>query len=140
MKTRTRRLGMAAALVAVAAPLTLGLAACASDSQRVSDNLSTEAEQFRVNRDIVFYNGITDKYVAEVKGRCSVDTQEGLPGGTIAVTCETAPGQYIKDYLGKSDNVTWFMLQVDPNTVSPYHYEIILKPQNVIPEFTTSDQ
>jgi hypothetical protein len=47
--------------------------------------------------------------------------------------------QYIKDYLGKSDNVTWFMLQSEPNAVSPYHYEIVFKPQNVIPSFTGSD-
>jgi hypothetical protein len=123
---------IAGAVVATAA--TIALAGCVSDAHQVSENLSTEAEQFRVARDIVFYNGITDKYVAEVKGYCSVDEQSGLPGGTIAVTCRQGNG-YTKDYLGKSDNVTWFMLQTDPMYVSAQHRTIVLKPLSVIPQF-----
>jgi hypothetical protein len=115
-----------------------GLTACVSDAHQVSDNLSQQAEQFRVPRDIVFYNAISDKYIAEVKGYCSVDTQDGLPGGTLAVTCKKAGG-YFKDYLGKSDNVVWFSLQADPQYVSATRPEIILKPLSVLPEFTTSD-
>lgn len=129
---------MTAAAIAGLAALTL--AGCSTDADVVSENLSKEADSFNIMRRVVFYNGITDKYIAEVKGRCSTDTQTGVPSGTLAVTCETSPGQYIKDYLGKSDNVTWFMLQIDANAVSPYHYEFVLKPENVIPSFTGSDQ
>lgn len=123
---------IAAALVLTAA--CLGLTACTSDAHRVSENLSTESEQFRIERKIVFYNAITDKYIAEVNGRCSVDTASGVPGGTLAVTCKVGPNKFIKDYLGKSDNVTWFMLQQEPVDASVYHYEIILKPENVVPD------
>jgi hypothetical protein len=117
----------------VAAAATVGLTGCVSDAHRVSDNLSTEAENFNITRDIVFYNGITDKYVAEVKGRCSVDTQEGLPGQALAVTCKIGPSQYTKDYLGLSDNVTWFALQTETSDVSPYFHEVIFKPTSIIP-------
>lgn len=133
---RTARTIAALGTLALAGSL---LTACQSDSSRVSDNLSTEAEQFRVTRQITFYNGITDKYVAVVKGRCSVDTAAGVPAKTLAVTCKTGPSTYIKDYLGLSDNVTWFSIQTHGNDVSPYHYEIIFKPANVIPSFTGSD-
>ena len=122
----------AAATLVVAGALLTG---CQSDSQTVSQNISTEAEQFRISRDIVFYNGITDKYIAEVKGRCSVDDAgDGLPSRTLAVTCKIGPNKYIKDNLGLSDNVTWFNLQESPVDASVYHYEIILKPEAVIPD------
>lgn len=131
---RTMKLVAAGVILGAAA---VALVGCTSDAHQASDNLSTEAEQFHIPRDIVFYNAITDKYIAEVKGYCSVDTQDGLPGGTLAVTCRDAGG-YSKDYLGKSDNVTWFMLQTSPAAVSAQHREIILKPLSVLPEFTTS--
>lgn len=135
---RTMKLAAGAVVLAAAAATLTG---CTTDSDRVSQNLSTDAEQFRVSRQITFYNGITDKYVAVVNGRCSVDDASAdLPGQTLAVTCETAPGKYIKDYLGLADNVTWFAIQVGTDAVSPYHYEIVFKPQNVIPSFTGSDQ
>lgn len=109
------------------------LAGCTSDAHVASDNLSKEAEQFRVERQIVFYNGITDKYVAEVTGRCSVDDSADLKN-TLAVTCKIGPDKYIKNYLGKSDNVTWFALQTKAVDVSVYHYEVIFKPENVVPD------
>lgn len=113
--------------------LVAGLTGCVSDAHRVSQNLSTDAEQFRLERDIVFYNGITDKYVAEVKGRCSVDDSPDLTD-VVAVTCKTGPGTFTKDYLHVSDNVTWFMLQSKPTPSDVYRREIILKPQNIIPD------
>lgn len=112
----------------------VGLTACQSDAHRVSENLSTDAEQFRLERDIVFYNGITNQYLAEVKGRCSVDTASGLPARSLAVTCKVGPNTYTKDYLGLSDNVTWFMLQSEPTPSNVYRREIILKPENIIPD------
>lgn len=109
------------------------LTGCSSDSDVASQNLSTEAEQFKVERQIVFYNGITDKYVAEVTGRCSVDDSADL-ADTLAVTCKIGPNKYIKNYLGKSDNVTWFALQTKAVDVSVYHYEVVFKPENVVPD------
>jgi hypothetical protein len=121
------------AILAVALTAGLGLTGCTSDAHQVSDNLSKEAEQFRVTRNIVFYNGITDKYVAEVKGRCSVDDSEVLEH-TLAVTCKVGPHSYTKDYLGKSDNVTWFALQINGNDVDPYSKEVIFKPETIVPD------
>ncbi|RFA12142.1 hypothetical protein B7R22_17070 [Subtercola boreus] len=130
MKLRTK----IAALVLAAGLAAAGLTACASDAATVSKNLSTEAEQFRIERTIVFYNGITNTYIATVKGRCSVDQAENLESGTLAVTCKIGDDQYIKDFLGPSDNVTWFSLQEKPVDVSVYHYEVLFKPEAVIPD------
>jgi len=123
------------ALLIVAAAAVTALTGCSSDSDTVSQNISTEAEQFRIERTIVFYNAITDKYIATVEGRCSVDPAGGGLEKTLAVTCKVGEDQYIKDYLGQSDNVSWFSLQEKPVDVSVYHYEVIFKPETVIPDF-----
>lgn len=109
-----------------------GLTACASQSDTVSQNISVDAEYFKISRQIVFYNGITGAYIAEVNGRCSVDESEDLKN-TLAVTCKVGPNTYIKDYLGKADNVTWWALQTVPSRTDPYHYTVRLKPEEIIP-------
>lgn len=133
--TKRKRIALWSVL-AIAGLATAGtITACTSDADRASQNISTEAEQFRVERTIVFYNGVTDKYMVTVRGRCSVDPQDGLDK-TLAVTCKVGPNKYIKDYLGQSDNVAWFSLQNKPVDVSVYHYEVIFKPETVIPDFS----
>lgn len=54
----------------------VSLAACANDSETVSHNLSQDADNFKVHRRVVFFNGITDKYLLSIEGYCSI-TDEG---------------------------------------------------------------
>jgi len=113
---------LAAAAVALA-----GITACSSDADTASKNLSKDAENFKVLRRVVFYNGITDSYILEVTGYCSVE-----PGSTLTITCKT-DGGYKKHYLQNSDNVTWFAEQLDARDVSTSHYKVIFKPSTIIP-------
>lgn len=126
-------IGIAAAVLIAGTALT----GCTSQSDTVSQNISQDAEYFKISRQIVFYNGITDKYIAEVNGRCSVDESSDL-NDTLAVTCKVGPDQFVKDYLGKSDNVTWFALQTVPAKSDPYHYEIYFKPEEIVPNVKIS--
>jgi len=43
-----------------------------SDADIASQNLSKEADYFRINRRIVFYNGINGEYMLTIEGRCSL--------------------------------------------------------------------
>src|SRR6185369_8417333 len=112
------------AALAAAAGLA-GLAGCttSTDSDVVNRNISQDADNFKVPRRIVFINGITDKYLLTVEGYCSVDT--GNPAA-LTVTC-AKDGGYIRDYLGRSDNVTWTVEQLDAAKVSPNYYKITFK-------------
>lgn len=123
---RTAGLLVVGALAALTA-----LTGCDSDADVVSKNLSTDADNFKINRRVVFYNGITGDYVLSIEGFCSVD-----PGDTnrMAVTCKTGDNVYKKHFLGKSDNVTWFAEQIDSANVSPNHYRVVFKPSTIIPE------
>lgn len=106
-----------------------------TDADVAAKNISKAAEQFEVLRRIVFINGITDKYLLEIQGYCSVETGESALGGSIEVTCKTGKGKFKKSFLGLSDNVTYMVEQIDPVGVSTTHYRVIFKPEAIIPNF-----
>lgn len=108
----------------------LMLAGCSSDADVVSNNLSKAAEQFEVNRRVVFFNGITDTYLLSIEGRCSIEDD----GSQLEVTCRTGDDAYKKHFLGLSDNVSYFVEQLDPADASRYHYRVIFKPEAIVPD------
>jgi hypothetical protein len=110
---------------------TLALSAC-TDADTVSHNLSKAADQFEVNRRVVFYNGITDSYMLEIQGLCSLGNND--KAREVTVVCKTGPGTYKKHFLGLSDNVTYFAEQLEPVDASAYHYRVIFKPQTILPD------
>ena len=116
-------------LVAAAA---LGLAACSRDADVASRNLSVAADNFEVERRIVFYNGITGDYMLTIEGLCALGNTD--PSKQLTVTCKTAAASFKKHFLGLSDNVTYFVEQVQPNTVDAYHYKVVFKPQSIAPD------
>jgi len=108
------------------------LAAGCSQADVASENLSKAADSFEINRRIVFYNGITGEYMLTIEGRCALGNFDDP--GELTVTCKVGDKQYKKHFLGLSDNVTYFVEQVDGANVSAYHYRVIFKPQTIIPD------
>lgn len=110
------------------------LAACGSQSDTVSANISKEAEKFNVQRRIVGINGITDKVEFLVEGRCSIEG-DGLGAlNALIVTCKYGPNDYRKNYLTVSDNMFTITTQLKGIAVSEYRTKIVLKPQGLIPD------
>ena len=105
------------------------LTACSRDADVASHNLSYAADNFELQRRIVFYNGITNDYILVIEGLCS-QQQESRK---LAVTCKVGPASYKKHFLGLSDNVTYFSEQVESAQADIYHYRVIFKPSVVIP-------
>jgi hypothetical protein len=108
----------------------LALSGCHRDAIVASHNLSKEADMFRIDRRVVFYNGITGEYILKVEGKCSVEDI----GTTISFICKTGPEKYKKHMLGKSDNVTYFSEQLESKGVSTYRYSVVFKPSVIIPD------
>lgn len=108
------------------------LAACDSDADVASRNLSKAADQFEVQRRIVFYNGITGDYILTIEGLCSLGNKD--PKEQLTVTCKTGPSSYKKHFLGLSDNVTYFAEQIEGVDVNIYRYRVIFKPTVIIPD------
>lgn len=119
--------------LSVIALLALTVAGCdVNDADVVSKNLSTASDNFEVNRRFVFYNGITGEYLLTIEGLCSKDNSSTAT--TLGVVCQVGPSEYKKHMLGLSDNVTWFMEQVDGVKTSKYFYRITFKPSVIVPD------
>jgi hypothetical protein len=95
------------------------LAGCNREADVASNNLSVAADQFEIERRIVFYNTIDSSYMM-----------------TIEVTCKVGSGSYKKHFLGLSRNVSYFVEQIDAADVSAYHYKVIFKPSTIIPDIS----
>jgi hypothetical protein len=118
--------------VALGAAVLLSVAGCRTDADVVSENLSKSADQFQVLRRVVFYNGITESYMLTIEGYCSLGNNDSA--GSLTVTCKVGPTDYKKHFLGLSDNVTYFVEQLDGANVSADHYKVIWKPSVIIPD------
>lgn len=128
MNKTTRKIAACAALVLA---LGAGVAGCTSDADVASKNLSKDAENFKIVRRVVFYNGITGDYILSIEGRCSVETEES---NKLTVTCKTGASEYKKHFLGRSDNVTWFAEQLEGANVGVNHYKVVFKPSVIVPD------
>jgi hypothetical protein len=116
----------------IVAALSAALGGCSNEATVASQNLSQAADNFGINRRIVFFNGITDKYILEIEGLCSIGKGDSVPR-EITVTCKTGPTDYKKHFLGISDNVTFFSEQLDAAKVSTFHYRVTFNPAAIIP-------
>lgn len=117
--------------IAAAALALLALTACESDADVASRNISTAADQFEVERRIVFFNGITDEYLLVIEGRCSIEAD--APDEQLEVTCQSEGG-FRKHFLGLSDNVSYLVEHLTPTDVSTTRYRVIFKPETIVPD------
>lgn len=113
--------------------IALSAVAGCSNADTASDNISKEAEKFKVQRKIIGINGITDKVLFEVEGRCSLEMGDSMRG-VLDVICKHGDDDYRKHYLGMSDNVTFVSTQIKGLDVSEYRTKIILRPTSIVPD------
>jgi hypothetical protein len=113
--------------------VTVGLIGCESSADRVSDNLSKQAEEFRILRNIKVTNGITDSLIFEGIGFCSVETAGSSAAGMMELTCKTGMDSFTKDYFYMSDNVVISVVQLEGYDVPQYHKQFVFAAQALIP-------
>lgn len=105
-------------------------AGCEAEATVASRNLSQAADQFEVFRRVVFVNGITNEYILQIEGYCSVEFYTDK----FVVTVKTEDGTFLKHYLGRADNVFPFVEQLTPEAVSTARYRVIFRPSLIIPD------
>lgn len=103
-----------------------------NEANVASTNLSTAADQFKIERRVVFFNGITDTYLLSIEGLCSLGNNDKEK--ELSVTCKVGDGKYKKHFLGLSDNVSYFVEQLEPSSVDTYHYRVIFRPTEILPD------
>jgi hypothetical protein len=67
-----------------------------------------------------------------IEGYCSLGNND--KAGKLSVTCKTGPGVYKKHFLGLSDNVTFFVEQLEAKNVSTSFYRVVFKPSTIVPD------
>lgn len=110
----------------------VALSSCQDDAKIVTDNLIKAADNFEINRRIVFINGITDQYLLEIVGRCSMGLNNG--GTAFNAVCKIGPNSYKRHTLVLSDNSFAMVEQLDAVEASAYHYRVTFKPQQILPD------
>ena len=108
------------------------LTGCAfdTDADIVSRNVSKEADQFRVKRRITFINLRSNDYLFSIIGNCSIDDNSS---NELEVICRIGEDKYQKHFLYKSTETTYIVEQLEYSEVSKYDYEIVFKPESIIP-------
>jgi len=117
-------------LLSGAAALLL-LTGCEKAADVAARNISEAADNFEIDRRVVFYNGITGQYILTIEGRCSLGNNDTAQ--RMSVTCKTGPGTYKRHFLGLSDNVTFFAEQLEPAAASQYRYRVMFNPLAAVP-------
>lgn len=111
--------------------MALAITGCENDKAVVSKNISVDADNFKVLRRIILHNTITNSYVFEVTGFCSIQAYSETR--QLEVVCRTGENTYQKHIYGYSDNTPYTLEQLDSSNVSKYHYKIIFKPESILP-------
>lgn len=118
-------------MIAIAAlSMSVGLTACEDAAKVASQNVSKAADNFEVNRRIVFYNGVTNEYMLVIEGYCSQEPDHKK----LAVICKDEHGKYKKHFLYMSDNVSAFSEQLEPVKASEYRYRVTFRPSVIVPD------
>jgi hypothetical protein len=120
---------MKTAIAALAAACAIS-AGCGSNADTVSNNISKQAEKFKVGRRIVVTNSITDKTVYLIEGRCSFEDYTRR----LDVICKDSPKKFTKATIGLGDNTTWASVQLGTINVSEYRTKIIIRPESIVPD------
>ena len=102
-----------------------------TQSQRVSYNLSQEADNFNVIRQLTVINCIEGDVLFQMTGKMSItaDTSDNQ----LEVIVEDENGYYQKHFVGLSDNVTYVVEQLNVKNVSKYKYTLNYNPKMWIP-------
>jgi hypothetical protein len=113
------------------------LTAC-TEAEKVSQNVSQEADNFNVMRRLTVINSRTDKVQYEMIGLFSIKVDDA--DNQLEVIVEVAEGQYKKHFFHLNEWTTYGIEDISGANVSKYHYEINILPQAVVPiTFTSKD-
>lgn len=102
------------------------------EADRVSYNISLEADNFNTIRQITVINCIQGDVLFQMTGKMSIvaDTTDHQ----LEVTVEDEDGQYKKHFIGLSDNVTYVVEDItNTSKISEYHYSLNFNPKMWIP-------
>ena len=113
------------ALTLAAIMMVTPLAGC-TQANRVSWNVSQQANNFNVTRRLAVINARTDKPVFELIGNFSL---QNTSTNELVAIVETSPGSYKKHFVYLNQWTIYVVEDVSGAYVDPYHYEVNFLPE-----------
>ena len=108
------------------------VAAGCRESERVTYNVSKEADNFNVMRRLAVINTVDGKPVFEMIGRFSIEADE--EDDQLEVVVEVEDGKYKKHIIGLNDATTMYVVEdINGANVNKYRYEINYLPKMIQP-------
>ena len=119
-------------LLALIGTISILFTGCGTEANRVTVNLSKQADNFNIVRQLTVINCITSDVLFQMTGKMSItaDTSDNQ----LEIIVEDG-GTYVKHFVGLSDNVTYIIedLNLGDNEVSKYKYTLNFNPNMWIP-------
>ena len=108
------------------------LTGCVNDADIASQNLSTDADNFKVQRKVTFINTVTDEVLYTVEGNFAIvaDTSDNQ----LEITAKTGNDEFQKHFLGLSPTTVYIVEQLEWQEANKHNFKITINPSSLIPE------
>ena len=118
-------------IIVIAIIMIFTFTAC-TEADRVSYNLSKQADNFNIVRQLTVINCIEGDVLFQMTGKLSIYADS--TANQLEITVED-DGTYVKHFVGLSDNVTYVVedLNLCANEVNKYKYTLNFNPNMWIP-------
>lgn len=107
------------------------LTGCQTQAEKVSYNLSMEADNFNNVRQVTVINCLQGDVLFQMTGKLSItaDTADKQ----LEIVVEDENGEYKKHFIGLSDNVTYVVEDITSKDVNNYKYTLNFNPKMWLP-------
>lgn len=102
-----------------------------NQAERVSYNLSQEADNFNNVRQLTVMNCITNEILFQMTGKLSIEADTA--DNQLEIIVEVEDGIYKKHFVGLGDNVAYVVEDITGNNVSNYKYTLNFNPKMILP-------
>ena len=111
--------------------LVVSFVGCQRQADKVSYNLSLEADNFNDIRQITVINCLQGDVLFQMTGKMSItaDTVDNQ----LEIIVEDEHGNYKKHFIGLSDNVTYVVEDITSGNVENYKYTLNFNPNMWVP-------
>lgn len=122
--------------IALLSAMTAGCVA--TEANKVSHNVSKEADNFNVTRRLTVINTRTDKIILQMIGKMSIEDQSD--GIAVLVEVDRDQSIYQKHYVYMNEYTMYTVEDINGVSVSRYAYEMEFMPQSIIDIHITANE
>ena len=125
-----KRIVCVIAMVVLAIGMLVG---CETEVSRVEYNLTQEADNFNIVRQLTVINCLQGDVLFQMTGKMSITAD--VDDNQLEIIVENEDGNYTKHFVGLSDNVTYTIedLNLGKNDVEKYKYTLNFNPNMWLP-------